>query len=87
MRHGQSVVRGRTHRLGLGWDTADKQCFWLEAGWLGDIRKAGYLDVKGVSNWQLGWVWLHVDGPKVTLGVVPVRQDGSFYYNGKEYRG
>lgn len=85
VRHGASIVQGHSHRLGLGWDTADRTRFWMEAGWLGDIRKAAYLPFKGVANWQQGFGWLRVEGNRVTPGVVPIHGDGSFYFDGKRY--
>lgn len=86
VRHGQSVVQGHSHRLGVGYDTADRTRFWLECGWLGDIRKADYLSF-GTANWQMGFGYLIVDGSHVSPVPVPVRNDGSFYFERKEYRG
>jgi len=87
VRHGKSVVQGHTHRLGVGFDTADRTRFWLECGWLGDIRKADYLSFTGLANWQMGFAALIADGSHITPIPVPVRNDGSFYFERKEYRG
>jgi predicted phosphodiesterase len=88
LRHGQSIVQGHTHRLGLLFETADRQRFALEAGWLGDIRTAGsYLDFPGVANWQQGFGYLTVDGRRVTPGVVPVHKGGRFTFHGRHYGG
>ncbi len=84
-RHGTSIVQGHTHRLGVGYDTSDRQRFWLEAGWLGDVKKAAYLPFKGVANWQSGFGYLHIDGQKVTPGVVPIHAGGSFTFLGRRY--
>lgn len=72
MRMGHSIVQGHTHRLGVGWDTQERSRFWLEAGCLLDLRKADYLDFRGVANWQQGFAMLHVDGSKVWPEVVPI---------------
>ncbi len=86
-RHGISIVQGHTHRLGIGFDTTDRTRFWLECGWLGDIRKAGgYLSFPGVANWQMGFGYLYVDGSRVQPGIVPVDRQGRFWYNGVEYK-
>lgn len=88
VRHGQSIVQGHTHRLGLGYDTADRTRFWMECGWLGNIRTAGsYLAFKGVANWQIGFGYLVLDGSHVTPHIVPMRPDGSFTFERREYRG
>jgi predicted phosphodiesterase len=72
MRHGKSIVQGHSHRLGLGWDTSDRERFWLECGWLGDTAKAAYLDFKGLSNWQTGFGALWIDGRNVYPQAVKV---------------
>jgi hypothetical protein len=87
VRHGKSIVQGHTHRLGVGYDTADRTRFWLECGWLGDIRKAGYLSFAGVANWQMGFAYLITDGAHVTPVPVPMKSDGSFYIGRQEYKG
>lgn len=87
VRHGRSVVQGHTHRLGVGWDTADKTRFWFECGWMGDITRAGYLDFAGVANWQLGLGALVVDGNHVSPLPIPMRRDGSFIFERTEFRG
>lgn len=76
-RHGKSVVQGHSHRLGLVWETTDRDRFALEAGWLGDVRKAGYLDFQGVANWQLGFGELLIsDSGKVYPQVRKLYPDG-----------
>lgn len=87
VRHGKSVVQGHSHRLGLGFDTSDTQRFWLEAGWLGNIRHATYLSFPGLANWSMGFGTLVVDGKKVTPSIHVVNGDGSFMYGGKKYGG
>lgn len=84
MRHGQSIVQGHCHRLGLGWDTADRERFWFELGWLGDVNKASYLEFPGVANWQQGFGFLYVDRDHVHP--LPVKILGKkAYFNGKLY--
>jgi UDP-2,3-diacylglucosamine pyrophosphatase LpxH len=85
VRHGQSIIQGHTHRLGVIHENTDRQRFALEAGWLGDIRKATYLDFPGVANWTTGFGYLHVDGKRVTPGVVQVHERGRFTFHGRTY--
>jgi predicted phosphodiesterase len=86
LRHGTSIVQGHTHRLGVIYETTDRQRFALEAGWLGDIRRAGtYLDFPGVANWQSGFGFLSVDNKTVSPGVVPVHERGRFSFHGHAY--
>jgi hypothetical protein len=59
LRHNKSIVQGHTHRLGVIYETTDRTRFALEAGWLGDIRKATYLDFPGVANWQSGFGYFY----------------------------
>jgi hypothetical protein len=73
MRHGRNVVQGHSHRLGLMFETSDRTRFALEAGWLGDIRRAGYLSFKGVANWQQGFGELRVIGNRVFPSVIRVQ--------------
>jgi hypothetical protein len=54
-------------------ETSDRTRFALEAGWLGDIRRAGYLSFKGVANWQQGFGELRVIGNRVFPSVVRVQ--------------
>lgn len=86
LRHNKSIVQGHTHRLGVIYETTDRPRFALEAGWLGDIRRAGsYLDFFGVADWQQGFGHLHVDGKRVTPGVVHVHEKGRFAFHGRTY--
>ena len=86
LRHGTSIVQGHTHRLGVIYETSDRTRFALEAGWLGDIRRAGtYLDFPGVANWQTGFGFLGVDNKRITPGVVPVHERGRFTFHGRTY--
>jgi len=89
---GKSVVCGHTHRAGLIPDVRSvngrpTQVVWgMEVGNFMDQRKAGYLG-GGSANWQMACGLLYVDGSKVTPHLIPLRVDGSFVVNGKEYRG
>jgi predicted phosphodiesterase len=85
LRHNQSIVQGHTHRLGVIYETTDRTRFALEAGWLGDIRKATYLDFPGVANWQSGFGYFYRDGNRVAPGVIPVFDKGKFSFCGKSY--
>jgi len=85
LRHGTSIVQGHSHRLGVIYETTDRMRFALEAGWLGDIRKATYLDYPGVANWQSGFGYLYCSGNRVAPGVIPVFDKGRFSFNGKSY--
>lgn len=86
LRHNRSIVQGHTHRLGVLYETTDITRFALEAGWLGDIRRAGsYLDFPGVANWQQGFGFLEADGKRVSPGVVPVHAKGRFTFRGRTY--
>lgn len=90
-RFGTSVVCGHTHRLGLINDAQavngkQTRVLWgFEVGNVMDMRKAGYLGA-GSANWHMGMGVLFVDGAKVTPVPVPIRPDGSFVFNRKEYR-
>lgn len=85
LRHNQSIVQGHTHRLGVIYETTDRTRFALEAGWLGDIRKATYLDFPGVANWQSGFGYFYSDGGRVAPGVIPVFDKGRFSFCGRAY--
>lgn len=75
-RLGRSIVQGHTHRLGIGWDTQDRDRFWMECGHLKDVDQATYLSYAGHANWQQGFGSLRIDGAtvfptanKITKGV------------------
>jgi predicted phosphodiesterase len=87
LRHNKSIVQGHSHRLGIIYETTDRTRFALEAGWLGDISAATYLDFPGLANWQAGFGYLYSDGDRVTPGVVPVHDKGRFVFNGRIYGG
>jgi predicted phosphodiesterase len=84
-RHGKSIVQGHSHRLGIVYETKDRKRFGMECGWLGDIRKASYLEYEGVANWQMGFGLLTIDGSTVTPELIPVESNGSFLVHGKRY--
>jgi predicted phosphodiesterase len=84
----RGIIQGHTHRLGVIYETTNRTRFALEAGWLGDIKRAGsYLDFPGVANWQSGFGYLFVDGKRVAPGVIPVFDRGVFSFNGRTYGG
>lgn len=74
-RHGRNVVQGHSHRLGLMFETTDRTRFALECGWLGDVKRAGYLSFKGIANWQQGFGELRVIGERVFPSAVHVQGD------------
>jgi predicted phosphodiesterase len=84
LRHGTSIVQGHTHRAGLGFDTQDRTRFWMECGHLLDIKQAHYLKY-GIGNWQQAFGYLHIDGGRITPGLVYVHPRGRFYFNGRSY--
>jgi UDP-2,3-diacylglucosamine pyrophosphatase LpxH len=84
MRHGVSIVQGHTHRLGIGWDSQEKDRFWLECGHLKDIRKAHYLDYESVANWQQGFGALRIDGQRVFPTAQKITR-GVTFFDGKRY--
>lgn len=92
MKFGKSVVCGHTHRLGLvnnvqAVNGRQTRVLWgFEVGNVMDMRKAHYLG-GGSGNWHMGLGILYVEGRKVTPQLVPIRPDGSFVVNGREYRG
>lgn len=88
---GRSVVCGHTHKLGLQHDHASfggrrvRNTWGFEVGNLMDARRAGYLKA-GISNWQQGVGVLVVDGNDVTPIPIPIRPNGSLYFDGKTYK-
>jgi len=84
-RLGKSVVQGHTHRLGLGWDTQERDRFWMECGHLKDIQKATYLSYLGQANWQQGFGALRIDGTAVFPTIQKITK-GVTYFDGRRYR-
>lgn len=88
---GKSVTIGHTHRAGLQPYTEAhggspvRTVFGMEVGCLMDMGKAGYLK-SGGANWQLSFGIHFVDGKRVSPHVVFMRPDGSFVWEGREWR-
>lgn len=91
-RTGRSVVCGHTHRMGIqhhhsAFRGSIVSALWgFEVGHLMDMRQASYLKA-GIANWQQGFGILVVDGQDVLPLGIPMRADGSFWFDGKRWRG
>lgn len=91
-RTGRSVVCGHTHRMGIQHQHSSFRgsvvapLWGFEVGHLMDQSRASYLKA-GIANWQQGFGVLVVDGMDVIPIVVPMRNDGSFWFDGKRWRG
>lgn len=88
---GKSVIIGHTHRAGItaesyGYNGRWKTRYGMEVGHGMDPRKAGYTN--GVANWQKAFGYLEVwdKGRYVQPSVTYTRPDGSFVFQGEEYR-
>jgi UDP-2,3-diacylglucosamine pyrophosphatase LpxH len=84
-RLGRSIVQGHTHRLGLGWDTQERDRFWMECGHLKDVQQATYLSYVGQANWQQGFGALHIDGKAVFPTIHKITK-GITFFDGKRYK-
>jgi predicted phosphodiesterase len=87
---GKSIVCGHSHRQGLVWNSKGyaariESRFALEVGHLMDIAQAAYLKPRGAANWQLGFGLLEITGRHVSPYAIPMREDGSFTWNGRAY--
>ncbi|WEB38743.1 hypothetical protein MOV08_05120 [Streptomyces yunnanensis] len=86
---GKSVVMGHTHRAAItnesSGEFASKKLTGVEVGHLMDVKKAGYLGGAGLSNWQMAFGLLYVDGSNVTPHIIPVNGNGSFVVEGQRY--
>jgi hypothetical protein len=51
-----------------------------------DQKQASYLKA-GIANWQQGFGILVVDGNEVIPFGIPMKDDGSFWFDGKRWRG
>lgn len=81
-----NVVHGHTHRAGLVFRTLGNHTRWgMEVGALADRRLAPY-GVGGIFDWQLAFGYIWIDGQDVVPGIIPVKDDGSFLFDGKRYR-
>lgn len=91
-KRGNSIVMGHTHKLAAVPETTGvgpnrKQVWGMEVGCFMDTTKASYLDKKGGwANWQHGFGVLYVDGNRVTPVAVPVNKDGSFVFEGRNWK-
>ena len=90
-RAGKSVTCGHTHRAGVIPFTEAhggkhvRTLFGMEVGCLMELKKANYLK-SGGANWQLAFGIHFVDGRKVSPHVVFMRTDGSFVWEGREWK-
>jgi hypothetical protein len=91
-RTGRSFVCGHSHRMGIQHDHSSFRgklitpLWGFEVGHLMRMELAEYLK-GGIANWQPAFGVLVVDGQDVTPIPVPIRDDGSFYFDGKRWRG
>ena len=88
---GRSVVCGHTHRMGLvpsshGYGGKSTQELWgFEVGHLMQVSAAAYLK-HGWGDWQSGFGILKWDGKTMNVEPVRVRDNGSFTFDGVEYK-
>ncbi|MFE1095864.1 metallophosphoesterase [Streptomyces smyrnaeus] len=85
-----NVVCGHTHRAGIvqtshGYNGRMKAKIGMEIGHVTDMRKVSYLGT-GYANWQMALGLVHVNGRKVQPQLILVSPDGSFTYDGMEFR-
>lgn len=81
-----NVIHGHTHRAGLVFRTLGSQTRWaMEVGCLADRKQAPY-GVGGIFDWQLAFGALALDGSDVSPHLISVKDDGSFWFDGKRYR-
>lgn len=89
---GKSIVQGHTHRMGIvhettGYSNKARTLTGFEVGNMMDMKKADYVARKsGMANWQSGFGVLYVEGMTVTAVAVPMKRDGSFLFEGREWR-
>jgi hypothetical protein len=88
---GKSVIMGHTHRAGVtaesfGYNGRWRTRYGMEVGHGMDPKKAGYTN--GVANWQKAFGYLEVwgSGRYVNPILTYARADGSFVFQGEEYR-
>jgi metallophosphoesterase superfamily enzyme len=86
----KSVVMGHTHRLGIisetrGYDGKGNTYTGVEVGHMMDVRpgKAPKYLKYGYANWQAGFAVAFVDGNHVSPLTVPMKNDGSFIFEGE----
>lgn len=90
-RTGRSIVCGHTHRAGLQPYTEAhggrfvRRLYGMEVGCLMELKQAAYLKTGG-ANWQLAFGVFHVDGRNVSPQLVFMRNDGSFIFEGREWK-
>jgi hypothetical protein len=90
-RVGMSVCCGHTHRAGIQPYTYAhsgkhvRTVFGMEVGCLMELSAATYLK-SGGANWQLSFGIFFEDGRQVSPHLVYMRPDGSFVWEGREWR-
>jgi hypothetical protein len=88
---GKSICCGHTHRAGIQPFTeahsgrAVRTVYGMEVGNLMDMNRAGYLK-SGGANWQTAFGIFFVDGRKVSPHIVYMHADGSFVWEGREWK-
>lgn len=90
-RAGKSVMCGHTHRAGIQPYTEAhsgkhvRTIYGMEVGCLMELAQANYLK-SGGANWQLAFGIHFVDGRKVSPHLVYMHTDGSFVWEGREWK-
>jgi hypothetical protein len=90
-RAGMSITCGHTHRAGVQPYTEAhsgkhvRTIYGMEVGCLMELKQASYLK-SGGANWQLAFGIHFVDGKKVSPHIVFMRPDGSFVWEGREWK-
>lgn len=90
-RTGKSITCGHTHRAGIVPYTEAhsgkhvRTVYGMEVGCLMELKRASYLK-SGGANWQLAFGLHFVEGKKVSPQLVYMRPDGSFTWEGREWK-
>lgn len=90
-RVGMSVCCGHTHRAGIQPYTEAhsgkhvRTVYGMEVGCLMQLGAATYLK-SGGANWQLAVGLFYVDGRQVSPNLIYFRPDGSFVWEGREWK-
>lgn len=78
-----NVIHGHTHRAGIVFRTNNARTRWgMEVGHMMSEAKATYTMV---PDWQKGFGVLWLDSTGTVPEFVPVRRDGSFFFDGKRW--
>ena len=82
-RFSTSVIHGHTHRAGIVWRTTEGRARWgMEVGHMMRESAATYTLS---PDWQKGFGVLWHDGNTTRPEFVPVRADGTFWFDGRKW--